>query len=290
MNILGIIDGLVPLFGQGEESYLLKMIKGTFTDLLEDVRAFIPKLVFAVVYFIIGYLLARVLAKIVSTSLSKLGFDGLMETIGLDRLLKRLGINSPVSTITGKLLFWGVLILFLKSSAENMEIEALTQPLEGAIDFLPKVITAVVIVLIGFLCADFARKVLRRAAEGIGLDYAITLSNVLFTFFIILVSTLSLRQLGLETTLIDDSVKIVLAGLGLAFAIAIGAGLRPLAQNVVSGVYAREIYKPGIAVKMKGEEATVTAVGPMMTKLEKTSGGFFMVPNSVLMSESVECE
>ncbi|MEO0415090.1 MAG: mechanosensitive ion channel domain-containing protein, partial [Verrucomicrobiota bacterium] len=62
-------------------------------------------------------------------------------------------------------------------------------------------------------------------------------------------------------------------------------GLRPVARNVVSGVYCRDMFPPGSVIEVGDAEATVREVGPVATRLESNDGTFFVIPNSRLISQ-----
>jgi len=60
-----------------------------------------------------------------------------------------------------------------------------------------------------------------------------------------------------------------------------------LANQIISGVYARDIYQVGTEIEYDNEPAKVAGVGPVTTKLQRQDGGFIMVPNHELVSKSV---
>ncbi|MGY8640875.1 MAG: mechanosensitive ion channel domain-containing protein [Verrucomicrobiales bacterium] len=68
--------------------------------------------------------------------------------------------------------------------------------------------------------------------------------------------------------------------LAIAIALAMGLGLRPIARNVVSGVYARDSFPPGSLLEIRDTTATVVEVGPVSTRLENEYGEYFVIPNS----------
>ncbi|MEZ5299622.1 MAG: mechanosensitive ion channel [Verrucomicrobiales bacterium] len=261
----------------------------TFQNMYESAVAALPNIIQALVLFAVGLLVARFVRKMLSTALPKIGFDKIMERIGVSALFAQMGMRAPFSQILAKVAFWGILLFIVNAAADALQIKAISDPLNSAMAFLPKVITALIIAMVGYLCADLARGAALRAAERVGLDYASGLSSLLFGFLMVLVATLSLRQLGIETALIDHSVEILLGCAGLALAIAIGLGMRPLAQNIVSGVYARDLFPPGTEIEISGEKAKIVAVGPATARLVTKDGAEIVMPNANLVSDVVRC-
>ena len=69
--------------------------------------------------------------------------------------------------------------------------------------------------------------------------------------------------------------------------------MRPLAQNIVSGVYARDLYPVGTKIKFKGNEeleGKVVSVGPITTQIETALNNSVNIPNSSIVGEIVEAE
>ena len=100
--------------------------------------------------------------------------------------------------------------------------------------------------------------------------------------------TLAIGQLGLETTLINRIVLVALAATGTTLALALGLGMRAVSQNVVSGVYARDLFKPGMWLEIDGIKAKVIGVGATTTCLEKKNGKLRFVPNRRLIERVID--
>ena len=183
------------------------------------------------------------------------------------------------------------MIMFLSSSAGSLGLPQISEPLNGLVSFLPRVITAIIISVAGFVIGDLVRGFVVNGASRVGLDYAGALANLVYAFILVLVLTIAISTLGVDTTLIRHTVEILLLGAAIATALALGLGMRPLAQNIVSGVYARDLYPVGTIIKFKDNDSLsgkVLSVGPVTTQLENDEGDRLNIPNSSLMSGIVE--
>jgi small-conductance mechanosensitive channel len=102
-----------------------------FTQVLVDamasvwtpIAAFIPRLFGAMVVVLLGFVVAKFLDTLLSKLLGKIGLDRLMAGTGLTKLLSRAGIQVPVSTLIGKIVYWFVLLIFLVTAAESLGLE-----------------------------------------------------------------------------------------------------------------------------------------------------------------------
>ncbi len=265
----------------------LGKIKDALIQMAGDFANFIPKVLLALVLLFLGFVFAKILAKTVSSAFAKLGIDNLMERSGVTGVLQRAGIKAPPGAFLAKLLFWITMLFVVKIAAQQASIKDISDIVVSIIAFMPNAITAALIMLVGFVVADIIKNTTYNSLSAAGLEYAGTLSKIIFGFIFILVLTVALAKINIQTELLNATVKIILASLGLALAISLGLGLKGMARSIVSGVYSRDIYKVGTEIEFEGEHVTVAGVGPVTTKLERADGGFIMVPNEKLINEPV---
>ena len=265
-------------------------VTDALAEMWKNTAELIPKMLTAIIVFIVGLIISKIVRKAVTTALDKFGIDALCEKIGISDMLKRASIKAPVSAVVGKVVFYILILMFLITATDSLGMPQFSKPLHGLIEFLPKVVTALIIFMVGFLISDLIRGVTLTKAERMGLEYAESLANLIYGFLFVMVATIAISTLGVDTTLIRHTVEILLISGAVAIALALGLGMRPLAQNIVSGVYARELYKTGMTVRMKdrGVDAKVLSVGPVLTRLTKEDGEIVMIPNVTMVSEIIE--
>lgn len=255
----------------------------------QDAIDFVPQFLTALILFVIGVFIAWVISRAIRFLMKKGGIDALSERVGFSRILGQVGIKAPLSDVTGKALFWVLIVMFLMSAADSIGLEEISEPLRGLVAFLPRVITALLIAMVGLVVADLARGAIAGGAERVGLDYARALANLAYAFIMLVVLTIAVDRLGVDTTLIRHAVEILLLAIAIAGALALGLGLRPLAQSIVSGVYARDLYPVGSKLQLEGKQAgVVVCVGPVTTHIKTPDGAVIVVPNSTLVSQVVE--
>ena len=275
------------LAGFDAKAMFLDPLVTTLTDMAGTAMEIIPKLIVAFIFFLIGLIFCKIVRRIVTTSLSKVGFDTVAESLGLKPMLVKAGVKARVSEMIGKLLFWILLILVIRTSVSLTELKMLIDPIEGVIGFLPKVITASIILLVGYIIADLVRNAVVRWGDNLELEYAGTLGGLIYSFFMVLILTIAVGELGVDTHLISRTVEVFLFSIGIAVTLALGLGLKPLAHNIVCGVYARHLYKSGTIIDIEGAPAEVVSVGPITTLLRKGVDGFVAIPNSIFFDQTI---
>lgn len=292
MNLFLAQTKATPEIAPTEESggalqVILDPIINTFTGMWEGIVNSLPNLIGGVAILIVGVFVAKFLRKLVGKTLEGLQFDSLLEKAGIGAIFKRLGLKGSPTEIIAKGMFWVVILFVVKNAAANLGVEDITTLIDRVVGFLPKVMTAGIIMLVGFMVADLIQNAVRNALEAVGLEYAKTLANILFGFIFVLVLTVALSQLDIETELLNASVKIVLGAFAVALALCMGLGLKGLANSIVSGVYARDLYTVGTEIEYQEENVKVAGVGPVTTKLQRLDGGFILVPNEELINQAV---
>ena len=105
---------------------------------------------------------------------------------------------------------------------------------------------------------------------------------------VLVVGSLAVGQLNLNTALVDRVIEIFLMATGAALAIAIGFGSRDMAKQVVAGVYARETFVEGTKINVGEYDGTVDAVRAVNTTIRMGNGKTVVIPNAQLMEMNVE--
>ena len=267
-------------------SYIFEKLREAFIEMADGAISALPNLVIAAVLLFVGLIVAKVVRSVLTTTFKKIKLDEMSEKMGLAEIFSKIGMKAASVGIP-KILYWLILLAFVKVAADKAGIEDISTLLDQIMAFLPKVLTASIILLVGFIVADIIQKAAFRSLDDIGLEYAGSLSRILFGFIFILVLTVAFAQLGIETELLNSSVKIVLGGLALALSLALGLGLKGLAGHIVAGVYARDLYKVGTEIHYDDSPAKVAGVGPLTTKLTRDDGSFLVIPNTIMVSEVI---
>ncbi|MCY1281456.1 hypothetical protein D9M68_318100 [compost metagenome] len=257
------------------------------TNVWTPVAGFIPRLLGALVVVLLGFVVAKLLDTLLSKLLAKLGLDRLMAGTGLTKMLARVGIQVPVSTLVGKIVYWFVLLIFLVSAADSLGLGRVSATLDVLALYLPKVLGAALVLIVGVLLAQLVNSLVRGAAEGVGLDYAAGLGRIAQGLVIIISISVAIGQLEVKTELLNNVIAIVLISVGLAAALALGLGSRELAGQILAGIYVRELYEVGQQVKIGEVEGQIEEIGTVKTTLLTEEGVLVSVANRILLEQQV---
>lgn len=262
-------------------------IVNAMTTVWTPVAGFIPRLFGALVVVLLGFVVAKLLDTLLSKLLAKLGLDRLMGGTGLTKILARVGIQVPVSTLIGKIVYWFVLLVFLVSAAESLGLQRVSATLDMLALYLPKVFGAALVLIVGILLAQLANSLVRGAADGVGLEYSNGLGRVAQWLVIIISISVAIGQLEVKTDLLNYIIAIVLITIGLAAALALGLGSREVAGQIIAGIYVRELYQVGQQVKVADVEGIIEEIGTIKTILLTDEGELVSIANRILLDQRV---
>jgi len=198
-----------------------------------------------------------------------------------------------IASLPDPTVVWGnilglIFMTFIISAADTLGLDTVSATINNFVLYLPKVIGALIVVVVGLFVANIVRTGIETALAGMNLGYEKAVAGILYGVIVIVVMSLAINQLEIETELLNQVVTILLmAGAG-AVALALGLGTRDVAGNVVAGVYARELYEPDNKIKIGDVTGTVIEVTSTSLVLETEEGNRITIPNSRLIDEQVE--
>lgn len=250
------------------------------------IAAFLPNLLATVVIVVVGIMLAKVLAKWAAKLLERLGFNALSERIGLTPAMVKAGIEKSPSDVVGKFIYLFLMLVILISAAETLGMERVTAILDDFILYLPKVLGALFVIMVGMFIAHVAKQSIQTAFHNMGMEYASSVARIAQVIIFFTTFSLAVAQLEIETQMLNIVFAILLGSLGGAAAISLGLGTRAVSNNIISGVYVREQLRPGDQVSIGEFTGVVVSVGTVNTVLENAEGECLSVPNHQLLQRS----
>ena len=190
-------------------------------DGITTFATFVPKLLGFLVILLVGYVVAKIIAKLVDKGLEKAGFDRAVERGGIKKALAKSSYDA--SDIVAKLVFFAIFIPFLSAAVGTLGIRALEQPLSAFIALIPRIIVAIVLVVIGAVIAGTVKSFIQNTLGG--LSYGKVLANIASVFILGLGIIAALNQIGVATTVTTPILITVLAIIAGVIVVGVGGGL-----------------------------------------------------------------
>ena len=189
-------------------------------DAWTAVATFLPKLIAFLLILVIGYFIAKAIAKVLDGILERVGFDNLVERGGVGRALEKSRFDP--SDILGKIVFWVLFLFVLQLAFGVFGPNPISDLIKGAIAYLPNVFVAIVIIVIGAAIAAAVKEVVEAALGG--LSYGRALAIAASSAIIVLAVFAALEQLQIAPAIVRGLFFALLAIVVGSAIVAIGGG------------------------------------------------------------------
>jgi small-conductance mechanosensitive channel len=251
-----------------------------------EIAGFLPNLIATIIFIFIGLLLSKFVTKWFAKAIEKVGFNTLCDMLGIERGLKTLGFKLSPSTLVGRILYLFFVLIILVAGAETLGLDRLSSLLDEFVLYLPKLVGAVVITVIGLFIAKAVKKQVEASFENMGIEFGDAAAKMLQMLVIFITFSLVVGQLQLETELLNTIFTVLIASMGVALALALGLGTKAIANSIVSGIYAREQLLPGDEIEFDGFIGNVIQVSTVNTIIENKDGLQMSIPNQDLLTKT----
>ncbi len=262
----------------------------TFENVFTQIASLAPQACAMVVILVVGFLLAKWIGRMGTALSEAIGLQTAAERSGLASSMKQVGISRTVPSIVGLIVFWLLLSVAVMAAFNVLNLPAVTEAMQVVVAFIPKILVATVVIVIGLLVASFVRGVIATSADRVGVAYAEHLANGCYYVLALITFLAAFNQLGLQFELLNQMILIASGGLALGFALAFGLGGRDTMAGILSGYYVRQRFAAGDHVTIGDLEGTVRDIGPVATTVESDDDGMMhrhSIPNSLMLKEAI---
>lgn len=207
------------------------VIMASLQNLWDGFVAFIPALLGATVVFIVGWLVAMALGRIITRVLQAIQIDKIFDQLGIMKAVHKSGLDWEFSGFVGWIVKWFLLIAFFLAAADILGLSEVAVFLTAILAYIPNIFVAALILVIAALVSDFLEKLINasiKAAEfsapkvvGVMVRWAVWIFAFLAVF----------NQLGIATNLINTFFMGFVAFLALAGGLAFGFGGQGVAKD-----------------------------------------------------------
>jgi hypothetical protein len=193
-------------------------------EFLHQTAIFLPKLLLALFVVLVGWLLAKAVRFAVQRGLRAVNFNVLTERAGTDNFLQQAGMRGDTTTLFGLLAFWVVILAALIIAFNGLGLTYITDLLQRAVLFTPKLLVAMLLVIFGSYCARFVGNAVHSYCVDAQIPDADMLARIVRYLIMTLVVMIALSQVEIGGDIVQRTFLIILAGLMLALALAFGLG------------------------------------------------------------------
>jgi len=196
-------------------------ISDILTAFTNTVINFLPNIAGAMILLLIGWLVGLVLGRVTKEILKRLKVDEYVAR-GKKPVFRLSNIFSVIVT-------WSIYLVFIQASVDTLGIVALSSFLQGILFFIPGLVKAIIVVVVGYGLAEYVR----HQIESSGVTYSELMGRVLFFLIIYIAIAMALPLVGIDPFLVNALLLVIAGSVGIGLAIAIGFGLRDDVVKVI---------------------------------------------------------
>ena len=206
-------------------------VTGFWDAFVTKIAVFLPNLLFAVAIILVGWVLCNIIKRIVVRLLRLCHFDTLAERAGIRQALERGGIKQNASDIVGLLVFWFLFLIAIVTTLETLNLSGATDTLHTIYLYIPKIVAALVVLILGLYFANFLETVTRTSCANAGLQQAGSIGRAAYIGTVIFVVAGIFEILDIASEIVIWAFILVFGALCLALALAFGLGGRDVAAR-----------------------------------------------------------
>lgn len=211
----------------------------SFTDAMSLFFSAIPRVLAALVILVIGWIVAAWIAKGIAALLRSVRFNELSERSGFSGFVQNMGVKTDAAGFLALLVKWFVRLIVLVVAFDALGLPAVSDVLRQLLLWLPNLVVALVVLVIGGLAANALSSLIRGATAKAGFTNPQLLEKVAYVAVWAFAVVVAVNQLGIAQTLVNTLFMALVGSAALAMGLAFGLGGRDTAGEIVRGWYRR---------------------------------------------------
>ncbi|HEY3012987.1 MAG TPA: hypothetical protein VGJ36_09585 [Gemmatimonadales bacterium] len=235
-------------------------LKASLAGALNTFLSAIPRIIGFAVVLIVGWIISSLMARGVQALLHAVRFNDLARRSGFADFVHKMGVKDDSAGVIADVVKWFVRLITLVVAFDTLGLPAVSNVLQQLLLWLPNLVVALVVLVIGGLAAKALSQLVRGASAEAGFtnaDMLATVTRVAVWAFTIVVA---INQLGIATTLINTLLIGVVGALAIAFGLAFGLGGRDRAAQLIDTM-GRSIEQAGPKLELAANPARQQAQG-----------------------------
>ena len=215
---------------------IMDALRDSLGTTFNSIAGFLPKLVGALIVLFIGYIIAKIIKRVLTEVLRKIKFNDVADKVGVNGFMSKAGLKSDASGMMGSMGYWMVMFTTLTLFFSNLGLPEVSGLLQQAVAFIPKLLVGCILLIVGMFAANFLRDMVVATLKGGGFESPNLVGNITYGAVMFLVVSMVLNQIGIGGDIVNTLVTSVLGGVSIAVAIAFGLGGKDWAASQIKKV------------------------------------------------------
>lgn len=268
-------------------SFFKDLASGVGKQYMDGLIVGIPRVISALMVFLIGQFVAKLVRKMLSRALSAVGIDKFGAQLNNIEFVQQTGTQIQLSSLISQVVYFMIMLMITIVATDALHIEAISKIVKDFFDYMPNLLTAGIVLLAGLYLSDLIRGVIENLLGSMGISSAKVIGIVIFYFLFVSVFVGALTQAKINTDFISANLTVIIGAIALAFAFGYGLASRDLVANFLAGYYNRNKVRLGDDVRISGERGKVVLIDNTSLILQTTERAI-IIPLAKLTTEKIE--
>ncbi len=257
-------------------------------QIYQSIKPVFSKIILSIVVLFIGWICAVLAKKIIGKLLKALGFDVVSEKVGIRRFLQKGGITRSPSYLIGLGFYWLIILGAIIMVFNSMQFGLTSQLIKQIVaSYGPRVIGALVLLILGVLVAQFAGRFIRTTFRLADVPFASALGTITHYTIIGLTVIIALERLGVGSSFIMPLLFILFFIVPLTICLVLIVGGREIISSLLAGRFLKKIYAKGEKIQFDLVAGEIDSIDVMTTTIKDVNGEI-VIPNSELAKKIIK--
>ncbi|MCF7560648.1 mechanosensitive ion channel [Sabulilitoribacter multivorans] len=246
-----------------------------------------PKVLFAILILIIGWLVTKVIVFILKRTLKFAKADKLTDIINEKDLFGKTDLKFNVTSVIVGFVKWVMFLVFLIVASDIMNWEIVSIEIGNLLRYLPRLFSAIALFMIGLYIANFIKKAIRGLFESFDLAGDRAISSLVFYVIIITITITALNQAGIDTEIITNNLTIILGALLLTAALGFGFGSRDIIKGLLLSFYSKKNFEVGQTIKLDDISGEIISIDNICVNVKVKENEIVVIPIKELVENRI---
>ncbi|WP_147804180.1 mechanosensitive ion channel [Alkalicoccus halolimnae] len=257
-NILFILI-LIPIITVALEALNIQMISEPINNVFNTILSMIPNVFVAIALVLVGYFIAKFIGDLLKNLLARTGINRVYSFFQMEGPSKS---SLQLSNILGQAVKILIILFFTVEALNVLQLEVLNNIGEAILTFLPLLVSALIILLLGLFAGHYLGSLVKKYADSAFYSALVKYTIIVFAAF------MAFDQMEFASNIVNSAFLLILGALAVAFAIAFGVGGRDFARVKLQELdkkMKKESSKPGNPAAAPDDSSTGSSPGTRRT-------------------------
>jgi len=261
--------------------------------LVEQFSSGLPKFLMAAGILLAGWIVARLVARVVRRVLVAVKADRLTEKLQEIDFIQRSGASLKASVFLSKIIYYALMLIFIIAASDSLGLEIVSKQIADLLNYLPKFLAASIVFIAGILVSNLVKNAVNTAFRSLAIPSGRLISSIIFYFFLLTISITALEQAGMDTSFLTSNIQIILGGIVIAFAVGFGFSSRDILKNILASSYTKRKFQVGNLIRLGEYTGSIIEIDStaVTLQIEDENGGHprrLIIPQHEIINAKIE--